>query len=645
MQMTSVEFQKVFLDGKRHNKAFDSPRDISMLPPLKQSSSKFQRMYTEEGGISSKRDNVGPEQLEDIISQLDGGKDVKHSLQQYHQNSRARQQQALEHDETSFKIQGSVFDALSNDLNDPQRSQNGIRSRLDGKKSSMGDVNGPRQAKKGSTMIITSPEQERARSPIPVYQLPNTPKVDDAFTPTSGAQREDVTSAKETTSAEKKKENYFQKKKQVQPLDPIKEMDIILRQMKSRDCQANIVKMQDELRSVLQQRSINTNARISHYKLASVRKLIPKEFLMPSNNQGSGDYDRINLTLLNEYLNKYSEKLSRSNAFNPSEIKIDFGQYDNILCGIENQTFNPFNQHLEEKNKQKRDKGKIKNAKPKFLNHFVDEVEEQRKRNPIMTEIIEKVEKEELQQELKVIVDKLDSIPSKVHNGFLKGTDINNFEKYKTVMMGLKQRQMDPMQMAQMLRGQTPHSQQSLMMDTTMGKIQRGSFVSPPQTAFKGGFTQPHHRRLFSQGGGEYNTSSGRVALNTNLRTSTASLPRNTETPQQNQHRKLFAHMSESVSLLSQSDAKIETIGTIWKNSQKIVKDNKRFKRVHERKLNKLSSEINHLNTLVNQSLSVVKKERERFRLEKQENILRMFQLKADQQQANNSRRKDSKDE
>lgn len=86
----------------------------------------------------------------------------------------------------------------------------------------------------------------------------------------------------------------------------------------------------------------------------------------------------------------------------------------------------------------------------------MDEVAEQRKKNPIMTEIIEKVEKEELQQELKVIVDKLDSIPSKVHNGFLKGTDINNFDKYRTVMMNLKQRQMDPMEMAQMLRGQTP---------------------------------------------------------------------------------------------------------------------------------------------------------------------------------------------
>ena len=40
------------------------------------------------------------------------------------------------------------------------------------------------------------------------------------------------------------------------------------------------------------------------------------------------DYDRINLELLNEYLNKYAEKISRANVINPSNIKIDFGQFD-----------------------------------------------------------------------------------------------------------------------------------------------------------------------------------------------------------------------------------------------------------------------------------------------------------------------------
>jgi hypothetical protein len=35
--------------------------------------------------------------------------------------------------------------------------------------------------------------------------------------------------------------------------------------------------------------------------------------------------------MLNEYLNKYSEKLSRGNAMNPFEIKVDFEKYDGIL--------------------------------------------------------------------------------------------------------------------------------------------------------------------------------------------------------------------------------------------------------------------------------------------------------------------------
>ena len=82
-----------------------------------------------------------------------------------------------------------------------------------------------------------------------------------------------------------------------------------------------------------------------------MRKLIPKEFLSGS----VIDYDRINISLLNEYLNKYSEKLSRSNALNPSEIKVDFGQFDNILTGVENQTYNPFNNHIEYKSNLMKD--------------------------------------------------------------------------------------------------------------------------------------------------------------------------------------------------------------------------------------------------------------------------------------------------
>ena len=48
-----------------------------------------------------------------------------------------------------------------------------------------------------------------------------------------------------------------------------------------------------------------------------------------------------------------------------------------------------------------------------------------------MTEIIEKVEKRELADEIKEIVNRLDSVPAKIHNNYLKTTDINNFSNYK----------------------------------------------------------------------------------------------------------------------------------------------------------------------------------------------------------------------
>ena len=75
------------------------------------------------------------------------------------------------------------------------------------------------------------------------------------------------------------------------------------------------------------------------------------------------------------------------------------------------------------------------------MDHFVDEKEEARKKNPIRTEIAEKVERQELKQELKDIIDRLDPAPAKMKNLFLKETDINNFDNYKNVILTLKHKQ------------------------------------------------------------------------------------------------------------------------------------------------------------------------------------------------------------
>ena len=67
----------------------------------------------------------------------------------------------------------------------------------------------------------------------------------------------------------------------------------------------------------------NTNesvkqAKQGHFKLEKIRSVIPDEYL-----EKTKDFDRIQVCMLNDYLNKYTEKLSRGNAFDPKEIKLD----------------------------------------------------------------------------------------------------------------------------------------------------------------------------------------------------------------------------------------------------------------------------------------------------------------------------------
>lgn len=71
-----------------------------------------------------------------------------------------------------------------------------------------------------------------------------------------------------------------------------------------------------------------------------------------------------------------------------------------MVCGIDNQTFNPFSNHIDWKQQLKSEitnssKGQNK-PRHKYMDHFIDEKEEARKKNPIRTEIAEKVERQEL---------------------------------------------------------------------------------------------------------------------------------------------------------------------------------------------------------------------------------------------------------
>jgi len=46
--------------------------------------------------------------------------------------------------------------------------------------------------------------------------------------------------------------------------------------------------------------------------------------------------------MLNDYLNRYTEKLARGNAFDPDEIRMDQLNFLNVNKCVAKKTFNPY---------------------------------------------------------------------------------------------------------------------------------------------------------------------------------------------------------------------------------------------------------------------------------------------------------------
>jgi len=51
---------------------------------------------------------------------------------------------------------------------------------------------------------------------------------------------------------------------------------------------------------------------------------------------------RLDICLLNNYLNRYTEKLARGNSLDPDEIRMDQHNFLNTSKGVEKKTFNPY---------------------------------------------------------------------------------------------------------------------------------------------------------------------------------------------------------------------------------------------------------------------------------------------------------------
>lgn len=112
----------------------------------------------------------------------------------------------------------------------------------------------------------------------------------------------------------------------------------VIARMRERDVEKNIRMVKEQVAGL----QTNTNeasakAKQGHFKLQKKRTVIPKEYL-----QQTTDVDKLNLCMLNDYLNGYTEKLSRGNPFDPSEIKLDQLNFTQVTKAVGKKTYNPY---------------------------------------------------------------------------------------------------------------------------------------------------------------------------------------------------------------------------------------------------------------------------------------------------------------
>ena len=106
-------------------------------------------------------------------------------------------------------------------------------------------------------------------------------------------------------------------------------MNDIIDRMRQRDTSANIQKIRHDLQSLSGAKASNATKKTSHFYLGKTRSQIPRTYLDKTNN-----LDRINLNMLNDYLNLYNKRLARAVDSKPNEIQIDFSDYYHLVSKV-----------------------------------------------------------------------------------------------------------------------------------------------------------------------------------------------------------------------------------------------------------------------------------------------------------------------
>jgi hypothetical protein len=172
--------------------------------------------------------------------------------------------------------------------------------------------------------------------------------------------------------------------------------------------------------TTLQLKSLDTNSMEmqkktlqGHAELRQVRNKIQNEYIGKTK-----DTERINICMLNEYLNKYSEKLCRPKKKDEDNIKLDNHQFMTLTKGVDKQTTNPY--HFFQSDKMIADKMNreiVENENPRFM---------KRERREEIKQIDEAMVKKEMTKCLRKAAG---SLKNNKHN-YMKAADINKFENF-----------------------------------------------------------------------------------------------------------------------------------------------------------------------------------------------------------------------
>lgn len=134
--------------------------------------------------------------------------------------------------------------------------------------------------------------------------------------------------------------------------------------MRDRKTLQNIERVKEEVASLqTNSNEVLKKAMQGHSQLNKFRKFIPEDYM-----EKTKDLARLDICLLNDYLNKYTEKLSRGTSQDQA-IALDQLNFTTVFKGVEKKTFNPYLVYYSQKQLARRMNIELlRSENPRYMN-------------------------------------------------------------------------------------------------------------------------------------------------------------------------------------------------------------------------------------------------------------------------------------